>query len=300
MLLAGRLPDDRALRPRAPARRRAVPPPRDAFIIVPQKLSTVLFVMVFWRSLLSVGDELMTRVWNGADAPLGRGARAARAARRLRPARGRDPARDRQRPRLVGARTPSASEPDDARLDAASGPIVELGVGVPRRAAALGRRAGIEQQQAVAVVAHRQVRVAEADDARAREMGAQALAATALGARSRAPARSATPPISSVCSAGRRAATSQPSQLPATPSSGASAPSSSSSAASVTSPVWRMRSASAHAVEQRSRQRPPAPRPEMRVARDDDADLRHAMAQESTRSPAPTRLAVSAPPPPSR
>jgi len=41
-------------------------PPRDAFIVVPQKLSTVLFVMVFWRSLLSIGDELMTRAWNGA------------------------------------------------------------------------------------------------------------------------------------------------------------------------------------------------------------------------------------------
>jgi hypothetical protein len=39
-------------------------PPRDAFVIVPQKLSTVLWVMIFWRSLLSVGDELMTRLWN--------------------------------------------------------------------------------------------------------------------------------------------------------------------------------------------------------------------------------------------
>jgi hypothetical protein len=41
-------------------------PPRDAFVIVPQKLSTVLFVMVFWRSLLSVGDALMTLAWNAA------------------------------------------------------------------------------------------------------------------------------------------------------------------------------------------------------------------------------------------
>lgn len=41
-------------------------PPRDAFVIVPQKLSTVLWVMIFWRSLLSVGDELMTRLWNVA------------------------------------------------------------------------------------------------------------------------------------------------------------------------------------------------------------------------------------------
>ena len=41
-------------------------PPRDAFVIVPQKLSTVLWVMLFWRSLLSVGDEVMTRVWNFA------------------------------------------------------------------------------------------------------------------------------------------------------------------------------------------------------------------------------------------
>ena len=39
-------------------------PPRDAFIIVPQKLSTVLWVMILWRSLLSVGDEVMTRLWN--------------------------------------------------------------------------------------------------------------------------------------------------------------------------------------------------------------------------------------------
>ena len=35
-------------------------PPRDAFVVVPQKLSTVLWVMILWRSLLSVGDELMT------------------------------------------------------------------------------------------------------------------------------------------------------------------------------------------------------------------------------------------------
>jgi hypothetical protein len=41
-------------------------PPRDAFVVVPQKLSTVLWVMIFWRSLLSIGDELMTRVWNTA------------------------------------------------------------------------------------------------------------------------------------------------------------------------------------------------------------------------------------------
>lgn len=41
-------------------------PPRDAFVIVPQKLSTVLWVMIFWRSLMSVGDELMTRLWNAA------------------------------------------------------------------------------------------------------------------------------------------------------------------------------------------------------------------------------------------
>ena len=41
-------------------------PPRDAFVVVPQKLSTVLWVMILWRSLLSVGDELMTRVWNVA------------------------------------------------------------------------------------------------------------------------------------------------------------------------------------------------------------------------------------------
>ena len=36
------------------------------FVIVPQKLSTVLWVMLFWRSLLSVGDEVMTRFWNFA------------------------------------------------------------------------------------------------------------------------------------------------------------------------------------------------------------------------------------------
>jgi hypothetical protein len=41
-------------------------PPRDAFVIVPQQLSTVLFVMVLWRSLLSVGDSLMTFTWNYA------------------------------------------------------------------------------------------------------------------------------------------------------------------------------------------------------------------------------------------
>ena len=41
-------------------------PPRDAFVVVPQKLSTVLWVMILWRSFLSVGDELMTRLWNAA------------------------------------------------------------------------------------------------------------------------------------------------------------------------------------------------------------------------------------------
>ena len=39
-------------------------PPRDAFVIIPQKLSTVLWVMFIWRSLLSIGDEVMTRFWN--------------------------------------------------------------------------------------------------------------------------------------------------------------------------------------------------------------------------------------------
>jgi hypothetical protein len=41
-------------------------PPRDAFVIVPQKLSTVLLVMIFWRSLLSIGDAIMTLAWNAA------------------------------------------------------------------------------------------------------------------------------------------------------------------------------------------------------------------------------------------
>ncbi len=41
-------------------------PPRDAFVIVPQQLSTVLFVMILWRSLLSIGDGLMTLAWNYA------------------------------------------------------------------------------------------------------------------------------------------------------------------------------------------------------------------------------------------
>jgi hypothetical protein len=41
-------------------------PPRDAFEVVPQKLSTVLWVMILWRSFLSVGDEVMTPVWNAA------------------------------------------------------------------------------------------------------------------------------------------------------------------------------------------------------------------------------------------
>jgi hypothetical protein len=39
-------------------------PPRDAFVIVAQKLSTVLFVMILWRALLSIGDSLMTIAWN--------------------------------------------------------------------------------------------------------------------------------------------------------------------------------------------------------------------------------------------
>jgi hypothetical protein len=41
-------------------------PPRDTFVVIPQKLSTVLFIMIIWRSLLSIGDSLMTIAWNGA------------------------------------------------------------------------------------------------------------------------------------------------------------------------------------------------------------------------------------------
>jgi hypothetical protein len=39
-------------------------PPRDALHLRPQGLLTVLFVMVFWRSLLTIGDSLMTLIWN--------------------------------------------------------------------------------------------------------------------------------------------------------------------------------------------------------------------------------------------
>ena len=76
-------------------------PPRDAFIIVPQKLSTVLWVMILWRSLLSVGDEVMTRVWN---AVIRRWMARHPPPAPARSARGGDPALDRQRSRLVGAR----------------------------------------------------------------------------------------------------------------------------------------------------------------------------------------------------
>ena len=75
-----------------------VPPPRDAFQVIPQKLSTVLWVMVLWRSFLSIGDELMTRVWNAATR-LGHAAHSASPAAGS--ARGGDPALDRLRPRLV-------------------------------------------------------------------------------------------------------------------------------------------------------------------------------------------------------
>ena len=98
-------------------------PPRDAFIIVPQKLSTVLWVMILWRSLLSVGDEVMTRVWNAA---IRRWIARPPAAAAARSARGRDPALDRQRPRLVGARLADALRQSRTMRasTASSGPIV--------------------------------------------------------------------------------------------------------------------------------------------------------------------------------
>ena len=233
-------------------------PPRDAFVVVPQKLSTVLWVMIFWRSLLSVGDELMTRVWNAAT-------RRWMAAHPPPPpwsirSRRRSSTRSTTTP-AGGRATPERTEPDDARLERRARADRQLGVGVPRGAPALGRRARIEQQEPVAVLAHGQVGVAEADGARVREAGAQRARAGRARGRDRGRARSRTPPISTVCSSGSRAATSQPSQLPATPSSGASAASSSSSATSVTSPVCRMRSASAQAASSAGGQRPPAPRP---------------------------------------
>ena len=35
-------------------------PPRDALVLLPLRLSTVLFVMIFWRSLMSIGDAVAT------------------------------------------------------------------------------------------------------------------------------------------------------------------------------------------------------------------------------------------------
>ena len=52
--------------------------------------------------------------------------------------------------------------------------------------------------------------------------------------------------------------------------------------------------------DHRHGQWPLAPRPQVRIARDDDADRRHTMVQETTLSFLPTRLAVFLPPPPSR
>jgi hypothetical protein len=39
-------------------------PPRDALVVLPLKLSTVLFVMIFWRAFVSIGDAVATSVWN--------------------------------------------------------------------------------------------------------------------------------------------------------------------------------------------------------------------------------------------
>ena len=214
-------------------------------MVVPQKLSTVLWVMILWRSLLSVGDEVMTRIWNVATAA-GR--------RPTPPPPPPDPLEAEIQHSIDNdpgwwAREPlTRSEPDDARLDRRVRPDRQLGIGVPAGAPALGRRARIEQQEPVAVLAHglmacgRSRRRARPGSGRAAARGDRGpgpeSCTSAIG----------TPPISTVCSSGHRATTSQPSQLPATPSSGASAPSSSSSATSVTSPVCRMRSASAQAA----------------------------------------------------
>ena len=40
--------------------------PRDALVLLPLRLSTVLFLMIFWRSLVSIGDAIATSVWNFA------------------------------------------------------------------------------------------------------------------------------------------------------------------------------------------------------------------------------------------
>ena len=254
-------------------------PPRDAFVIVPQKLSTVLLVMILWRSLLSVGDEVMTCALELRRPPLDR--RPYR--RRRRPIRSRPRSSTRSTTTRAGGRATrrDGSEPDDARLERCARADRQLCVGVPRRAPALGRRAGIEQQQAVAVVAHGQVRVTEADDARtgkrARRRSRRPRSGPGVVHERRLPRRRSRPsarpagarrrPSRRSCRRRRRAAP--------------GAASSSSSAASVTSPVCRMRSASAQAASSARGQRSPAPRPEVRVARDDDADLRHTMVQES-------------------
>jgi hypothetical protein len=39
-------------------------PPRDALVLLPLRLSTVIFVMIFWRSLMSIGDAVATSLWN--------------------------------------------------------------------------------------------------------------------------------------------------------------------------------------------------------------------------------------------
>jgi len=40
--------------------------PRDALVLLPLRLSTVLFLMIFWRAFVSIGDSVATSVWNFA------------------------------------------------------------------------------------------------------------------------------------------------------------------------------------------------------------------------------------------
>ena len=92
-------------------------PPRDAFVVIPQKLSTVLWVMIFWRSFLSVGDEVMTRVWNAGPPLAGGHAPPVRSIR----SRPRSSTRSTTTPAGGRATVTATSESDDARLERGAG-----------------------------------------------------------------------------------------------------------------------------------------------------------------------------------
>ena len=131
-----------------------------------------------------------------------RGRHARRASRRraraqTRPFHGRYALPSVRRAVIAGSRCPCQAPPptsQSATMCATTTPSsreIELGEGAEGGSAALGRRSGVQQQEAVAVVADGQVRVAEDDHAAARETTTAAACGVPARVQGRAPSRSA-------------------------------------------------------------------------------------------------------------